>query len=29
MFMGQAATREQLRKAVVLAEVFGRPASER
>ncbi|HLP85969.1 MAG TPA: hypothetical protein VK157_16580 [Phycisphaerales bacterium] len=28
-FMGQPATREQLRKAVVLAEVFGRPASER
>ncbi len=29
MFMGQQASRDQLRKAIVLAEVFGRPASER
>lgn len=29
MFMGQQATRDQLRKAIVLAEVFGKPASER
>lgn len=29
MFMGQQATRDQLRKAIVLSEVFGRPASER
>lgn len=29
MFMGQQASREQLRKAIVLAEVFGKPASER
>jgi hypothetical protein len=28
-FMGQPQSRDQLRKAIVLAEVFGRPAAER